>query len=116
MSSALVDVPAPAAERLARRVRSGGRTVKVVAPLTGDVLTRLPVSGPADVAAAYDRARAARAAWEELSPKRRAEPFVALHDAILDRREEILDIVQAETGKARRHAFEEVLDVAGCAL
>src|SRR5207249_3389038 len=34
----------------------------------------------------------------------------------LDRRAEILDIVQLETGKARRHALEEVLDVAGCAL
>src|SRR5205814_8487261 len=59
MSSTLVDVPAPAAERLAIRVPSGGHTVEVVAPLTGDVLTRLPVSGPAEVAAAYDRARAA---------------------------------------------------------
>lgn len=116
MSPALVDVPAPAVERLSRRVVSGGRTAEVVAPLTGDVLTRLPLSGTADVATAYERARAARSAWEELSPKRRAAPFVSLHDAILDRREEILDIVQAETGKARRHAVEEVLDVAGCAL
>ena len=48
--------------------------------------------------------------------RERIKPFLRLHDAILDRRDEILDLVQWETGKARRHAFEEVLDVAGCTL
>ena len=31
---------------------------------------------------------------------------------VLDRQDEGLDILQLETGKARRHAFEEVLDLA----
>ena len=34
------------------------------------------------------------------------------HDLVLARQDEILDLVQIEAGKARRHAFEEVLDVA----
>jgi succinate-semialdehyde dehydrogenase/glutarate-semialdehyde dehydrogenase len=34
------------------------------------------------------------------------------HDLILQRQDEILDIIQLETGKARRHAFEEIMDVA----
>ncbi len=48
--------------------------------------------------------------------KDRIRPFERLHDAIFDRRAEILDIVQWETGKARRHAYEEVLDVAASGL
>ncbi|AKK04308.1 succinic semialdehyde dehydrogenase [Corynebacterium epidermidicanis] len=34
------------------------------------------------------------------------------HDLILTRQTELLDTIQAETGKARAHAFDEVLDVA----
>ena len=34
--------------------------------------------------------------------------FLRLHDLVLDRQDEVLDLVQLETGKARRHALEEV--------
>ena len=33
-------------------------------------------------------------------------------DLVLDRQDEVLDLIQLENGKARRHAFEEVADVA----
>ncbi|MFF0307288.1 succinic semialdehyde dehydrogenase [Streptosporangium sp. NPDC004379] len=103
-------------ERVARQVVSSGKTQEIVAPFTGEVLAELPVSTADDVRAAHARAREARAAWAALPAAERVRPFMRLHDAILDRREEILDVVQWETGKARRHAFEEVLDVAGCTL
>jgi succinate-semialdehyde dehydrogenase/glutarate-semialdehyde dehydrogenase len=109
--------PVPAViERLTGQVLSGGATTEITAPLTGEPLAELPASTAGDVAAAYERARAAQRAWAELSPAERAEPFIRFHDAILNRRAEILDIVQLETGKARRHAFEEVIDAAGCTL
>jgi succinate-semialdehyde dehydrogenase/glutarate-semialdehyde dehydrogenase len=112
-----VGPPVPAViERLTGRVVSGGATTGIVAPLTGEPLAELPLSSAGDVATAYERARTAQRAWAELSPAERAEPFLRFHDAILDRRDEVLDIVQLETGKARRHAFEEVTDVAGCTL
>ena len=38
--------------------------------------------------------------------------MLRLHDLILERRDEVLDLVQRETGKVRGHAMEEVLDVA----
>jgi succinate-semialdehyde dehydrogenase/glutarate-semialdehyde dehydrogenase len=103
-------------ERLTERVVSSGATTTIMTPFTGAPLVELPVSGAEDVATAYERARAAQSAWAKLSPAERAAPFLRFHDAILDRREEILDIVQLETGKARRHAFEEVMDAAGCTL
>ncbi|MFD1931407.1 MULTISPECIES: succinic semialdehyde dehydrogenase [Nonomuraea] len=97
-------------------VVSSGRTQEINAPFTGEPLAQMPISTPDDVRAAHERARAAQEAWAALPAAERARPFLRLHDAILDRRAEILDVVQQETGKARRHAFEEVLDVAGCAL
>ncbi|MGW0073155.1 aldehyde dehydrogenase family protein, partial [Streptosporangium sandarakinum] len=103
-------------ERVARQVVSSGKTQEIIAPFTGEVLAELPISTADDVRAAHARAREARAAWAALPAAERIRPFLRLHDAILDRREEILDVVQWETGKARRHAFEEVLDVAGCTL
>ncbi|GAA2892087.1 succinic semialdehyde dehydrogenase [Streptosporangium fragile] len=99
-------------ERVVRQVASGGKTQEIVAPFTGEVLAEVPVSTAEDVRAAHAKARTAQRAWAALPVRERAAPFLRLHDALLDRREEILDVVQWETGKARRHAFEEVLDVA----
>lgn len=103
-------------ERIVRQVTSSGKTQEIIAPFTGEPLAELPVSTAGDVRAAYAGAREAQEIWAALPVSERTKPFLRLHDAILDRREEILDLVQWETGKARRHAFEEVLDVAGCAL
>ena len=102
------------APRLVAAVITGARpgTVTTLAPFTGDVLAELPVSTKADVATAYDAARAAQRAWARRSVRDRAAVFLRLHDLVLDRQDEGLDIVQLETGKARRHAFEELADVA----
>jgi succinate-semialdehyde dehydrogenase/glutarate-semialdehyde dehydrogenase len=105
-------------ERLTSRIASSGDggTTTITAPFTGEPLAELRVTTADDVRLAYDRARAAQEAWAALPVRERAKPFLRLVDAAVDRREEILDIVQLETGKARRHAFEEILDVALCSL
>ncbi|GAA1764811.1 succinic semialdehyde dehydrogenase [Streptomonospora arabica] len=103
--------------RLTRRVAAAsGKTTQTAAPFTGAPLAELPESSAADVAAAFERARAAQRSWAALSPRERAEPFVRFHDLVLSRQREILDLIQWETGKARRHAFEEVYDAAGGTL
>ncbi|WP_017537960.1 succinic semialdehyde dehydrogenase [Nocardiopsis halophila] len=99
--------------RLTGRVHSTtGRTATTHAPFTGKPLAELPVSSAQDVAEAFERARAAQRSWAELTPAERAAPVLRFHDLVLDRQREILDIIQLETGKARRHAFEEVYDAA----
>ena len=100
--------------RLVRRVVAGPRatTVTTYAPFTGSPLAVLPVSTPADVLVAVDAARAAQRGWARRPLAERARPFLALHDLVLDRQDELLDLVQLESGKARAHGFEEVADVA----
>ncbi|RAY15094.1 succinic semialdehyde dehydrogenase [Actinomadura craniellae] len=105
------------AERLAARVTADGdASAAISAPATGEPLATLPISGPDDVHAAYARAREAQRAWAEVPVSERARPFLRMVDELVDRRDEILDIIQLETGKARRHAYEEFLDVALCSL
>lgn len=113
--------PAPVVQRaLVRRlteaVVSGGATITTYAPFTGNPLAELPTSTAADVTTAYDRARAVRDAWAALPARSRAVPFLRFHDLVLDRQREVLDIIQHETGKARKHAFEEVIDAAAGTL
>lgn len=100
--------------QLARRVRAapGAPTITTSAPFTGRPLATLPRSSAEDVATAVAGARAAQPAWAARPVRDRARVLLALHDLILARRGEILDVVQLETGKARIHAFEEVADVA----
>lgn len=78
-------------------------------PFTGDVLAEIPESSPADVATAFVRARAAQRDWAKRPVRERAAVLLRFHDLVLKHQGELLDLVQAETGKTRAHAFEEVL-------
>ncbi|WP_042420149.1 succinic semialdehyde dehydrogenase [Streptacidiphilus anmyonensis] len=78
-------------------------------PFTGEVLAEIPESSPADVATAFVRARAAQRDWAKRPVRERAAVLLRFHDLVLKHRDELLDLVQAETGKTRAHAFEEVL-------
>ena len=87
-------------------------TLAIRAPYTGAVIARVPAASEADVELAVGRARAAHAEWAARSFADRGRIFLQFHDLLLKRQAEVLDIIQLETGKARRHAFEEILDTA----
>ncbi|MEH0841300.1 succinic semialdehyde dehydrogenase [Micromonospora sp. CPCC 205711] len=104
-------VPDRAGE-LVGQVRGSGPAFTAFSPLTGAPTVDVPSSGPADVAGAFADAADAQRAWAALPVARRAAALLRLHDLVLDRQAEGLDLIQLESGKARRHAVEEVLDVA----
>ena len=85
-------------------------------PLSGRPLAEIPLSTPSDVACAVRQARPAQRVWNSLPLRRRAAIVVGFHDALLAGREEILDLIQLETGKTRANAFEELAEVAKVAL
>src|SRR2546423_35676 len=99
---------------LSGRVQTAGarQDMEVEQPFTGTPLGRVPRCTPEDVAAALARARKAQAAWARTSFAERRRILLRFHDLVLARQDEILDLLQLESGKARRHALEEVLDVA----
>ncbi|WP_310964669.1 succinic semialdehyde dehydrogenase [Nocardioides terrisoli] len=95
-----------------RVVSSTGETVTAYAPATGQPLAIIPQSSEADVAEAFERARRAQQAWQRVSIDDRAAMLLRLHDIVLDRQDEIIDLICWESGKARKHAFDEPLHIA----
>lgn len=98
---------------LTRRVISTtGATVPVASPLDGQPIAHIPQSGAEDVAEAYARARRAQATWARTPLDDRAAVLLRLHDIVLDRQDEIIDLIVLESGKARKHAFDEPMHIA----
>ncbi|WP_037575462.1 succinic semialdehyde dehydrogenase [Phaeacidiphilus oryzae] len=107
-------VTAEVVARLIGGITAGpeAETTAVRSPLTGEVHAELPCSTPKDVADAFDRARAAQRAWAARPIRAREAVLLRFHDLLFQHRDDLLDLVQAETGKARSHAFEELGAVA----
>jgi succinate-semialdehyde dehydrogenase/glutarate-semialdehyde dehydrogenase len=102
------------AAELVERVVGGHDTapVQTYAPFTGLPVTTLPQATDADARAIFADARAAQRAWGALPVAERQRVLIRLHDLVLDRQAEVLDLVQVEAGKSRMDAFDEVSAVA----
>ncbi|MBK3545071.1 succinic semialdehyde dehydrogenase [Streptomyces sp. MBT60] len=99
--------------QLTARVSAAPDAARVTtsAPYTGLPLADFPVSTPEEVEAAFARARAAQKAWAATPIAERKRILLRYHDLVLARRDEALDLMQAENGKTRRDAFLEVVDI-----
>jgi acyl-CoA reductase-like NAD-dependent aldehyde dehydrogenase len=101
------------ARRLTGRVLStSGESATTTAPFTGQPIAAIPRSSVDDVETAFERARAAQRQWAQVPLQERADALLRLHDIVLDRQQQIMDLVQWESGKVRKHAFEEIAHVA----
>ena len=89
---------------------TSGETAPVIAPFTGEVLHDLPLSSPDDVADAAAAARAAQKSWRQAGFAHRRAVLLKAHDLLLERRDDLLDILQTESGKTRGQAFEEIFE------
>jgi len=82
--------PVPAAD---------GRTTSVVDPSTGEEYARAPLSGEADVDAAYAAASEAFTTWGRTTPAERQLALLRLADAVEARAEEFVAVESRNTGK-----------------
>jgi succinate-semialdehyde dehydrogenase/glutarate-semialdehyde dehydrogenase len=112
LTSVTVTGAAPDLERLAPLLTATGPGMEQRSPLTGELIGELPTSTAADVATAAKLARTAQYAWAVRPIEDRAALLLDLHDALLDRRDAFIDLLQTGGGKARLSATEEVLHVA----
>jgi acyl-CoA reductase-like NAD-dependent aldehyde dehydrogenase len=104
--------PAYVRSLTARVLSSTGESVPTYTPLSGQPLGMVPQSSADDVDEAFRRARRAQAAWARTPIAERERLLLRLHDLVLERREEIGDLICWESGKARKDAFDETLHVA----
>lgn len=97
---------------VSRHAESAPEPVTPVAPYDLSPTAPVPVCAPEDVASSVVSARVAQREWARTSAAYRAAIVLAFHDLLLARQEQVLDLIQWETGKARYHAWQEVAQVA----
>jgi acyl-CoA reductase-like NAD-dependent aldehyde dehydrogenase len=96
--------------RLGAHVQSSGQSITVAEPFTGDPLCQVPSSTVEDVTAAFATARSVHQGWAARPVKERTAVLGRFYELLLEERDLMLDLLQAETGKARRTAMEELCD------
>ncbi len=84
--------------------------LSVRTPFTAEILGSVPECAPEDVHEAVRRARAAQPGWAALDFAARRAILLRFHDLVFTRSEQGLDLIQLESGKARVHALDEILD------
>ncbi len=95
-----------------RALADDAPSISVTNPISGETAGVVPRQGAGDVLAAIERARAAQGTWAALPYRKRAAAIIRFHNAILKRREELFEVMQAESGKSWRDCFAEVFAVA----
>jgi len=100
--------------RLAALIAIDGErpTKPVLEAFSGAEMATIPVGTADDIELAVARARAAQVQWGAQSSQSRAKVLNRFSELVHDAAQELMDIAQAETGKARVYAQEEVIDVA----
>ncbi len=101
-------------EQLARSVVHEGERdrFEVPVPFTQEALGEALTCTPDDVRAAAARGRKAQGEWAKAPLGERRRVLLRFHHLLLERQREVLDLIQLESGKARRYALEEVFDTA----
>ncbi|MDO5032794.1 succinic semialdehyde dehydrogenase [Corynebacterium sp.] len=86
-----------------------GSPHSALAPFSGEELFSFPTATAADVHRAVETARVGIGRGD------RRAILLRLHDLIYRNEELILDLIQAENGKSRSHAYDELMDLYNCA-
>ncbi len=82
--------------------------IEVRNPANGELIATVPIDSPQAVAATVARVRANQPEWEALGIEGRYRWLGRLRDWLLDNGERVLDTMQAETGKVRADASNEL--------
>lgn len=90
-------------------VPGNGRQLDVISPLTGAVISRVPLSGKEALDQAVAAAKAALPAWADLTLKERTQVFFNFRRLLEKNIDELTELVHLENGKTHDEARAEVL-------
>lgn len=90
------------------REATGGRTLDVIDPATGETLTQVADATPEDAMAALAAADEAFAAWKGSAPRERADILHRAYDLVQERLEELALLMTLEMGKTLVESKGEV--------
>ena len=86
--------------------------INPVSPFPGVTIESVPESSKQDVALAVANARKAQTAWANTEVSHRVKILDRFHKLLIENQDELLTAIQAETGKSRFHAADEILSLA----
>src|SRR2546428_2468769 len=87
---------------------SGGETMEVLNPATGETIAEVPRSSAEDVDRAVQAAKKALPEWLETTPGERAEMLLKLADALDQHGEELAELESQNVGKPLGYARDEM--------
>jgi 1-pyrroline dehydrogenase len=87
---------------------SGGETMEVLNPATGEVIAEVPSASAEDVDRAVQAAKKALPEWLETTPGERAELLLKLAAAIDEHAEELAELESQNVGKPLSYARDEM--------
>src|SRR5205823_3051739 len=87
---------------------SGGETMEVLNPATGEVIAEVPNSSAEDVDRAVQAAKKALPAWLETTPGERAELLLKLAAALDEHADELAELESQNVGKPLAAAKDEL--------
>ena len=93
-------------------VATSGSILNPVSPFPGVTIDSVPESSKQDVVHAVANARKAQTAWANTEISHRVKILDRFHNLLIDNQDELLTAIQAETGKSRFHAADEILGLA----
>jgi len=100
-------------DRLFRNIVStSGKFVTPVSPFPNVQIDPVPESSTTDVVSAVAAARKAQVAWRNTKISQRVRILDKFHNLLITNQDQLLDVIQKETGKSRFHAADEVLGLA----
>jgi betaine-aldehyde dehydrogenase len=90
-------------------VAASGETSELIDPSSGEVFATAPVSGEADIDAAFGSAARAFEGWRVTTPSERQRALLRIADAIEERAPDLVEVESQNTGKPRElTASEEI--------
>jgi succinate-semialdehyde dehydrogenase/glutarate-semialdehyde dehydrogenase len=92
-------------------LRSGAQMLSIHAPATGEWLGEVRAYTHEQIADAMTRARTAQTRWASLPVELRCEHIIRLRDAIVDRADELIDLMAREAGKPQQESLVHELMV-----
>jgi succinate-semialdehyde dehydrogenase/glutarate-semialdehyde dehydrogenase len=90
------------------RDATGGSTLKVEDPATGETIAEVADGTPEDAMAALDAAVAAQAEWAQTAPRDRGEILRRAYETLIDRVDELALVMTLEMGKPLAESKGEV--------
>jgi acyl-CoA reductase-like NAD-dependent aldehyde dehydrogenase len=96
-----------AIDTVTEKAQQAHESFEVTNPADGSAIAKVPVDGPAEVAATVARVRANQPAWEALGIQGRARWMGKLRDWLLDNQDRVAETMQRETGKVYAEASSE---------